>query len=296
MAWATILSVFTDRADVTFGVTVSGRPAELPGIEHDGRVVHQHRAAAGAAGCLLKLSVCNVLRCSVEAAALRDHSYLGHAELRAIAGVGEMFDTLLVYENFPPGGLVGGDQRFEANGATFVPAALESLSHFPVTIAAHLADDRLTVFVETLEGALGPMTPHSLGRRLLDTVQRLIALWDRPLRDVTILSADEAARTGGAGHPVDAGPVSSGVHTAFAAAARATPHAVAVSWDDGALSYAEVDAAADRLAAAPCATGEWRMETPVAVVASAWPGLRRRDAGDPQGRRRDRAARPGDAA
>ena len=50
-----------------------------------------------------------------------------------------MFDTLLVYENFPPGGLVDGDRRFEANGATFVPAALESLSHFPVTIAAHLA-------------------------------------------------------------------------------------------------------------------------------------------------------------
>ena len=48
-----------------------------------------------------------------------------------------MFDTLLVYENFPPGGLVGSDE-FTADGATFAPAALESLSHFPVTIAAHL--------------------------------------------------------------------------------------------------------------------------------------------------------------
>ncbi len=33
MAWATILSAFTDRSDVVFGVTVSGRPGELTGVE-----------------------------------------------------------------------------------------------------------------------------------------------------------------------------------------------------------------------------------------------------------------------
>ena len=33
MAWAVILSRLTDRTDVVFGVTVSGRPAELAGVE-----------------------------------------------------------------------------------------------------------------------------------------------------------------------------------------------------------------------------------------------------------------------
>ncbi|PRC42535.1 non-ribosomal peptide synthetase, partial [Mycobacterium sp. ITM-2017-0098] len=33
MAWASLLSVITDRTDVTFGVTVSGRPGELAGVE-----------------------------------------------------------------------------------------------------------------------------------------------------------------------------------------------------------------------------------------------------------------------
>ena len=36
---------------------------------------------------------------------LREHGYLGHAQLRALGGVGEMFDTLLVYENFPLGAM-----------------------------------------------------------------------------------------------------------------------------------------------------------------------------------------------
>ena len=33
MAWAVVLSRLTDRSDVVFGVTVSGRPAELAGVE-----------------------------------------------------------------------------------------------------------------------------------------------------------------------------------------------------------------------------------------------------------------------
>lgn len=73
-----------------------------------------------------------------------------------------MFDTLLVYENFPPGGLIGGGE-FSANGATFTPAALESLSHFPVTIAAHLTDGELTVLVETLEGPWARSIPPAWG-------------------------------------------------------------------------------------------------------------------------------------
>jgi len=101
MAWATILSVFTDRADLTFGVTVSGRPAELPGIDTMvGLFINTVPLRVR-----LDASETVGVQCIAlqrQAAVLRDHSYLGHAELRAIAGVGEMFDTLLVYENFPP--------------------------------------------------------------------------------------------------------------------------------------------------------------------------------------------------
>ena len=107
-----------------------------------------------------------------------------------------MYDSLLVYENFPPGELVGGGE-FTANGATFRPASLESLSHFPVTIAAHMVDDQLTVLVEVVDGALGSMSPESLGGRLLSTVQRLIAQWDSPLRDVSVLLDGEVPTSTG---------------------------------------------------------------------------------------------------
>ncbi|PRC59562.1 hypothetical protein C6A85_22800, partial [Mycobacterium sp. ITM-2017-0098] len=85
----------TDRTDVTFGVTVSGRPGELAGVERMVGLfintvplrVRLDPAAPTGTQCLALQR---------EAAALRDHSYLSHAEFRVLGGIGEMFDTLLV--------------------------------------------------------------------------------------------------------------------------------------------------------------------------------------------------------
>lgn len=72
-----------------------------------------------------------------------------------------------------------GTAEFVANGVTFRPVALESLSHFPVTVAAHRSTGELTLLVEVLDGALGTMAPESLGRRVLAVLQRLVSRWDR---------------------------------------------------------------------------------------------------------------------
>ena len=266
MAWATMLSAFTDRSDVVFGVTVSGRPSELAGVETMVGLfintvplrIRLDPAERVGAQCLA------VQR---EAAKLRDHSYLAHAEVRSLAGIGEMFDTLLVYENFPPGGLVGGGE-FSANGATFRPAALESLAHFPVTIAAHMIDDQLTVLVEVIDGALGLMTPESVGQRLLATVQGLITHWDSPLRDVPILLDGEADVVRAAEAPAAAGGC---VHTRFTEIAGTKLASTALTWPGGELTYRELDEAADRLAAALIVRGV-RTETSVAISLSRGPG------------------------
>lgn len=265
MAWAAVLSAFTDRSDVVFGVTVSGRPGELAGVETMvGLFINTVPLRVRLDPAARVGTQCVALQ--REAAKLRDHSYLPHNELRSLGGIGELFDTLLVYENFPPGGLVGGGD-FVANGATFRPAALESVSHFPVTIAAHMIDDELTVLVEVIDGALGQMSPESLGRRVLTTTQRLIANWDRPLRDLSVL-LDGEGRVPIA--PVAAAPTHLGVHTAFTETAGARLGSPALSWSGGELTYRQLDEAADRLAATLVSKGV-RTETPVAIHLSRGP-------------------------
>ncbi len=202
MAWALVLSRLTDTHDVTFGVTVSGRPPELTGVETmiglfintvPMRVRLDPAASVG--------EQCRAAQ--RDAALLREHGYLGHADLRALGGVGEMFDTLLVYENFPLDGLTAGTE-LTAAGATFRPSALQTLSHFPITIAAHMAGGELVVLVEVIDGALGAIGADALGRRVLTTAERLLRDWERPLREVSVLFDDEAVRPPAADAPTPA--------------------------------------------------------------------------------------------
>jgi mycobactin peptide synthetase MbtF len=266
MAWAIMLSALTGRTDVAFGVTVSGRPGELPGVEAMvGMFINTVPLRVRMDPCEPAGAQCVALQ--RESAALRDHCYLGHAELRSIAGVGEMFDTLLVYENFPPGEVVGATE-FVAKGATFRPVALESVSHFPVTVAAHLSSGELTVLVEVLDGALGTLAPKDLGRRLLAVLQRVVDKWDRPLREVDILLDGERESTA---HVMpDVAAPTSAAHIRFTEIATAQPDSVAVSWADDQLTYRELDAFADRVAAALSRAGVGS-ETPVAIMMSRGP-------------------------
>ena len=259
------MSRLTDRDDVVFGVTVSGRPAELAGVETMVGLfintvplrVRLDAAAPVGRQCLA------VQR---DSAILREHSYLGHAQLRAMGGVGEMYDTLLVYENFPTGGMSAGDQ-LAGTGVTFRPAAVESLTHFPIVLAAHMADERLVLMVEVIDGAIGNTTAAALGRRLLATADQLLQQWDRPLRDVSVLLADEAAPLGaGSAKPATA----QGIHTRFAAVAARIPDRPAVTWSGGTLSYRRTRRRRQSARRRAAARGVGA-ETPVAIQLSRGP-------------------------
>ncbi|MEU8207907.1 amino acid adenylation domain-containing protein [Micromonospora sp. NPDC049044] len=102
--WALHLGRLTGRDDLLFGCTVSTRPAELAGIDQTVgmflntlpvRVVLQPGEAFGG---LLR-------RVQDEQANLRRYDYLGLAEMLrgnpALAGVGEPYDTAVVFDNFP---------------------------------------------------------------------------------------------------------------------------------------------------------------------------------------------------
>ena len=258
MAWALIVSRLTDRDDIVFGVTVSGRPPELAGVETMvGLFINTLPLRVRLDPNKTVAEQCSALQ--REAAELRDHSYLTHSQLRTIAGIGEMFDTLLVYESFPPGDVVGG-QEFAAGEVRFRPAAMESLTHFPVTVAAYRNTGGLTLLVEVSDNALGVMSPKTLGRRVLQTMRRLIDAWDRPLGGIDILLDGEVRPTAVeamAAHDL-------GVAERFAESAVRHQKSIALRWNGGQLSYLELHERSDRLAGLLAASGV-RTETPVAI-------------------------------
>ena len=111
--WAILLVRLNNSADVTFGVTVGGRPAELPGIEKTiGLFINTlpKRISLGGDPSFAEL-LQSIQRDSVACA---KHDFYPLADIQGISARKQrLFDHLLVYENFPEEAL----ERTAAAGA-----------------------------------------------------------------------------------------------------------------------------------------------------------------------------------
>ncbi|WP_158515450.1 non-ribosomal peptide synthetase, partial [Kitasatospora sp. MBT63] len=99
-AWGLLLAGLTARQDVVFGATVSGRPAELPGIEGTiGMFLNTVPVRARLRG---EESVAAFLaRLQREQTELLPHHQVGLGEISRTTGFGRLFDTLQVLRNTP---------------------------------------------------------------------------------------------------------------------------------------------------------------------------------------------------
>ena len=99
-AWAILLGRVTGRDDVVFGVTVAGRPPEIAGIESMvGLFINTLplRVKLPADKPLAAL----LAELQDSQSRLMAHQHMGLAEIQSQAGLGELFDTLVVFENYP---------------------------------------------------------------------------------------------------------------------------------------------------------------------------------------------------
>ncbi|MFD1501195.1 non-ribosomal peptide synthetase, partial [Streptosporangium lutulentum] len=242
-AWGLLLGRLTGRQDVVFGTTVSGRDAEVDGIESMvGLFINTlpTRFRWEPADTLAGL----VGRLQDEQAGLLDHWHLGLAEIQRVAGLaggGELFDTLVVFENYPAGtGLADPSGTVRITGHAFHDAV-----HYPLALIVkpgRRLDLRLKHHVRRLDGE----AVRRIADRLTRILQALAADPGQIVAGVDLLSGGEHARAlpEGEGRPVPETTLAA----AFEAQAARTPRATAVVYDGESLTYEELDARAEALA------------------------------------------------
>ncbi|WP_255953563.1 amino acid adenylation domain-containing protein [Streptomyces odontomachi] len=261
VAWALVLARSTGRDDVVFGGLVSGRPAGLPGVETmvgmfintlPVRVRLRRRESLGA---LLR-------RVQQEQVRLTPHHHVSLADLQRERGVGDLFDTVLAFENYPRDGLAAGS-RLRLTDAW-------DGTHYPLTLAM-VASDRWLVRLGYRDGIDAP----ALTARLVRAFEVLTApgALDRPADALDVLPEREQAhlRSLSGGPPVRE-PQPATISGRFAAQVALAPHAPAVESPGRTLSYADLDAAADRLTDRLRTAGAGS-ETPVALLLPRSPDL-----------------------
>jgi len=240
-AWALVLSRLTGRDDVLFGMTVSGRPAELPDVERMiGLFINAVpvRARPRPGESLREF----VRRHHAEQAGLVSHQYVGLGEIQRVTGLTELFDTVLVFESYPidEGRLGEIQQRAGLSIGAVEPV---DSSHYPAMLLVDPVGDRLRLRLSYRPDLLGT----ELAARLPGMVAALLAEFaadpGKPLGTLDPLPS--------AGAPVRGRdvPVEWTVAARFADQAARTPTATALVADGREWTYAELRTAADRVAA-----------------------------------------------
>ncbi|HEY0420380.1 MAG TPA: condensation domain-containing protein, partial [Acetobacteraceae bacterium] len=185
-AWGILLGRLTGRDDVVFGVTVAGRPAELAGVEHMvGLFINTlpPRMALPPQQLLSEL-----LRQTQERQSrLMAHQHIGLSEIQQAAGLGELFDTLMVFENYPVdrAGLAR-----QANGLRLGRVEGHDATHYPLALIVRPGEE-LQLRLDYRPDLFDEASVVTLGQRLLRLLAAAVADPERALGGLEILSAGE---------------------------------------------------------------------------------------------------------
>ncbi|MBO4259411.1 condensation domain-containing protein, partial [Streptomyces griseorubiginosus] len=246
-AWAIALGKHLGREDIVFGTTVSGRPPELDGVERMvGLFINTlpSRIRLRAAEPLADL----VARVQHEQAALTPHQHLGLAEIQRVAGHGELFDTSMVFQNYPVNRSGTAGTGIGA-AISLAPGKNREATHYPLLLIAS-ARDTMTFRLSHRPDVFDEAAAQRILDRFVRVLRAIVADPDQPVGRLDVLTEEERDRVLGAWNDTAHEVADTSVLDLFRAQAARTPHAPAVTSGGRTLSYADLDTRSNRLAQA----------------------------------------------
>ncbi|MBW4702076.1 non-ribosomal peptide synthetase [Micromonospora sp. RL09-050-HVF-A] len=241
-AWSLVLAGLTGRDDVVFGVTVNGRPAELPGVESMvGLFINtlplRVRLDPGqTVGDLLARVQDQQLR-------LVANQHIGLGEIQRRAGLGALFDTSVVFENFPfddaPAPAPDNDEL------RVVGARSHSANHFPLSLVG-MPQDCLRFKLFHQPDLFDDAAVAAIVDRFRWVLDALVEHPDRPIGRISLLTPAEREFALANDTAREVAPAS--LPQLFDEQVRRTPDAPAVLAGGRTLTYRQLDARASHLA------------------------------------------------
>ncbi|KAA0021587.1 non-ribosomal peptide synthase/polyketide synthase, partial [Antrihabitans cavernicola] len=250
-AWAILLGRMTGREDVVFGATVSGRPAELTGVESMvGLFINTIPIRVQLDE---KVTITDLLqRVQGEQADLLDHHYVGLPDIQRAAGVGVLFDTLMVFESYPID-KTALTQASSIDGMTVTGVGVSDATHYPLTLLV-TADTTVELTLKYQGSRFTRDEVDTLATRLMLVLDELVADPDGLVGNVEIIDKAERdailadSTTATAAVDASAQLTSQTLPRILADVVEEDPEAPALSFDGREISYQELDEDSSRLA------------------------------------------------
>ena len=252
-AWAFLLSRYGGQAEVVYGATVNGRPADLPGsAEMVGLFINTLPLRVGVEPrAPLGPWLQEIQRQQGESEL---YAYNSLADIQGWSGVPRgtpLFETILVFENLPVGESAQADQL----GLAVEQVQLVEHTNYPLTAVA-VPGAELTLLLSCDTRRFDEAAGRRVLRHWATALESLAAEGASSVGDLQLLSPNERrqllAEWSGVSSPY---PADKCVHQLFEEQAARTPAQLAVVSEAGQLTYEELNRRANRLAHLLTASG-----------------------------------------
>ncbi|MEE1866823.1 amino acid adenylation domain-containing protein [Pseudomonas auratipiscis] len=186
-AWALLLQRYSGQPTVAFGATVAGRSAPLPGIEAQvGLFINTLPVVVSLSPEQSLVQVLQTLQ--AQNLALRDHEHTPLFDIQRWAGQGGegLFDSLLVFENYPVSTAL---QEGAPQGLRFTEVQTREQTSYPLTLLVAV-EDRLTLQFQYARAHFSASQVQGFGAHLSALLHGMLAA-PGALGELPMLTAGE---------------------------------------------------------------------------------------------------------
>lgn len=245
-AWGLLLNRYTGEQDIVVGVTVSGRPEALPGIES---IVGNFINTLPARIQVYPGELVSWLKeLQIAQAELHNYEYTPLVEIqkwRAVTDGKQLFESIFVFENAAPIGStpedVDGSVRITGSRHLFKTS-------YPLTVQVSPGEE-LAIRIEYDSGRFTPETVIRLLGHLETLLRNFVAAFNHPISTLSLMPEEATRQILWEWNDTRAAyPDSSTIHELFEAQARKTPDSVALIFEDEKLTFGQLNRKANRLA------------------------------------------------
>ncbi|MEG0861061.1 MAG: amino acid adenylation domain-containing protein, partial [Pseudomonas sp.] len=246
-AWLLVLQRYTGQPCVTFGATVAGRPTELKGIEQQvGLFINTLPVIARVEPTMSVAQWLQVVQ--AENLAIRDHEHTALVDIQRWAGQGgsALFDSILVFENYPISeALAQGDSL----GLKFAEVVNHEQSNYPLSLAVSLGNE-LSLHFCFDKGLYQARDIEQLSQSFERLLEQLISVpVHRCLGELDAIGHAERELIEQVWNgPTRTYPFEQAVHQLIEVQAERAPLATALLFAGQRLDFASLNARANRLA------------------------------------------------
>ena len=245
VAWAVMLSRSVGRLDVVFGTTVSGRPADLTGVESMiGLFINTIpvRVRLDPDESLVDL----LHRIQDEQFGVLDYQYVGLTELQREVGLDVMFDTLTVFQSYPYD-IAEMTRPLTGTGVSLTGIERHDSTHYPICLIVE-PGTCLHITLEYRPDLFDSASTRSLADRVVRVLELMVADPGVRVGDINVLSTHERHRVLVEWNDTAVRVPATSLSELVTAQVAQNPDAIAVVCGDKSVTYAELSAWAGRLA------------------------------------------------